>query len=136
MDTFPGPEHWLEHHVSYGETDCMGYMYYGEYFHLFERGRSAFIRGQGMSYARVEEQGVYLPVREAQCRYRSPAHYDDLLRVRVRVGEWGRASITFQYEVRCEDRLICTGMTQHACVNKAGRPTAVPDWLKEPCSSR
>ncbi len=84
-----------------------------------------------MSYAEVEQQGLLLPVREAQCRYRAPARYDDLLRVRTRVSAWGRASITFEYEVRNGDRLIAAGMTQHACVNREGRPVAAPEWLRE-----
>ncbi len=130
--TFPTPETWLAHRISYGETDTMGVLYYAEYLHLFERGRSEFIRARGMSYATVEERGVMLPVREAQCRYRSPARFDDLVQLRVRITEWGRASLTFAYELYSEnrDRLLATGMTQHACVNASGRPVAVPEWLR------
>lgn len=73
MHDFPTPETWFPHRVSYGETDCMGVLYYAEYLHIFERARSAFIRERGMSYADVEKRGIILPVREAQCRYRSPA---------------------------------------------------------------
>ncbi len=62
---FPEPSCWLTHRVSYGETDAMGVVYYANYLHLFERGRSELIRGLGFSYATVEERGIYLPVREA-----------------------------------------------------------------------
>jgi acyl-CoA thioester hydrolase len=130
--SFPTPETLLAHRISYGETDTMGVLYYAEYLHLFERGRSEFIRDRGMSYATVEERGIMLPVREAQCRYRAPARYDDLVFVRVGIAEWGKASITFTYEILNEskDKVLATGMTQHACVNNTGRPVAVPDWLK------
>lgn len=121
----------MDHYVSYGETDAMDVMYYGEYFHLFERGRSHFIREQGMSYREVEEKGILLPVRDAQCRYRKSAKYDDLLRVGVSVKEVGRASITFAYEVRRANDILATGMTQHACVNPQGKPVATPGWLRE-----
>lgn len=131
MDTFPQPEHTMEHYVSYGETDCMGVMYYGEYFHLFERGRGHFIRCQGGSYADIEKQGIMMPVRDAQCRYRKPVRYDERIRLRVGIGEIGRASVTFVYEGHCNDKLLCTGMTQHACVNPDGKPVAVPQWLKD-----
>lgn len=122
----------MPHRVSYGETDTMGVLYYAEYLHLFERGRSEYIRRCGMSYAEVEKRGLILPVREAQCRYRSPAHYDDLLLVRTGISEWTRASMRFVYEIWNEDktRLLATGMTQHALVNKEGRPIAVPDWFR------
>lgn len=44
MHDFPTPDVWLAHRVSYGETDTMGYLYYAEYLHLFERSRSEYIR--------------------------------------------------------------------------------------------
>ncbi len=130
---FPAPESWLPHHVSYGETDAMGILYYAEYLHLFERSRALFIRERGLSYREVEARGVFLPVREAQCRYRSPARFDDLIWVRVGIREWGRASVVFIYEISNENRtrLLATGMTEHACVNGENKPVRVPDWLKD-----
>ncbi|MGE4297159.1 MAG: acyl-CoA thioesterase [Desulfovibrionaceae bacterium] len=132
-DAFPSSETWYPHRVSYGETDTMGVAYYGEYMHFFERSRSEYIRARGMSYAEVEARGVLLPVREAYCRYRKSAHYDDLIWIRVGVSEWGRASMTFVYEVRSEDRahVLATGHTQHACVGPEGKPVAVPGWLRD-----
>lgn len=130
---FPTPHSWLEHSVSYGETDAMGVVYYAEYLHFFERSRSLFIRERGMSYAEVEQRGIYLPVREANCRYRIPAQYDDQLNIQVGISEWKRASIKFIYNIYKDERntLIATGFTEHACVNKDGRPVRVPEWLRE-----
>lgn len=110
----------------------MGVLYYAEYLHIFERARSAYIRERGMSYADVEKKGVILPVREAGCRYRSPARYDELVLVRTGVSEWGRASLRFVYEMWNEDktRLLATGMTQHALVDAAGHPIRMPDWFR------
>lgn len=124
---------WLEHRVSYGEVDQMGYLYYGEYLHLFERVRSKFIRDHGMSYGDVEQRGVILPVREAGVRYRVPARYDELIRIKAWIEKWGRASIRFAYEVWDTDRTIlkATGFTEHACADKSGKPVRVPDWLRE-----
>ena len=57
-DAFPKPSCWLAHRVSYGETDAMGVVYYANYLHLFERGRSELIRELGFSYATVEERAA------------------------------------------------------------------------------
>ena len=110
----------------------MGVLYYAEYLHLFERSRNEFIRQRGMSYAEIEKRGLYLPVREAQCRYRVSARYDDLVWIHVGVQEWGRASMRFVYEIRSEDKavLLAEGMTQHALVNAQGKPVGVPQWLR------
>lgn len=111
----------------------MGVLYYAEYFHIFERARSEYIRSFGMSYAEVEKRGIILPVREAQCRYRKSARYDDLVHIHISISEWSRASLRFVYEVRNEDKTIvlATGMTQHAVLNADKKPVPVPDWLKE-----
>lgn len=111
----------------------MGVLYYAEYLHLFERARSAFIRQLGMSYAEVEKRGIILPVREARCRYRAPARYDDLVQIRTAVSQWGRASLHFLYEIWNEDktRLLAEGMTQHALINREGRPVPMPDWFRQ-----
>ncbi len=131
---FPRPHTLYRFHVSYGETDCMGVAYYGEYLHWFERARGQLIRERGLSYAEVEARGLYLPVREAAVRYRRPARYDDALAVRAAVSEWGRASLSFTYEVwgpPGDSVLLATGATQHACTSPEGKPVPVPDWLRE-----
>ncbi len=136
--TFPENDTWYAHRVSYGETDAMGVLYYGEYLHIFERARSQFVRERGMGYDVVEKRGIILPVREAWCRYRIPAHYDDLLWVRCGIAEWGRASLRIIYEFHTEDRakLTAQGFTVHPTVNRLGKPVPVPDWFKEMCGKR
>ena len=130
-DAFPKPSCWLAHRVSYGETDAMGVVYYANYLHLFERGRSELIRNLGFSYSVVEERGIFLPVREASCRYLAPARYDDVIHIRTGLAGQSRASLNFVYEITDEKRehVLTRGMTQHAVVNAQGRPVRVPDWL-------
>lgn len=130
-EIFPTPEIWYEHRVSYGETDAMGLAYYGEYFHFFERARGHYIRELGMSYAEVERKGVLLPVREAGCRYRSSARYDDKIWIRTGISRWRKASLIFVYELWDADKktLLAKGFTEHACVGKEGKPTRFPQWF-------
>lgn len=135
MPDFPARDIWLPHRVSYGETDCMGVVYYAEYFHFFERARSAYIRDCGMSYATVEKKGILLPVRDAFCRYRQPARYDDLILIRCGISEIGGASLVFVYEIWNESRnaQLCEGHTRHALVSADGRPKRMPEWFKNLC---
>lgn len=132
MHPFPTPDIWLEHRVSYGETDCMGIVYYAEYLHFFERSRNEYIRQRGMSYASIEEKGIFLPVREVTCRYRHPARYDDLLLIHAGISEIGRASLRFVYEIwdAGKTQLMVEGMTQHATVNPVGKPVPAPQWFR------
>ena len=133
MRSFPNPEHWLAHRVSYGETDTMGVVYHAEYLHLFERGRNAYLRQAGIPYKEVEARGFFSPVRQASCRYRQPIRYDDLVWIRTGISLWGRLSFTFIYEIHDEERklLHATGSTELAMINKEGRPVPVPAWFRE-----
>ncbi|GAU08362.1 acyl-CoA thioesterase [Desulfoplanes formicivorans] len=134
--TFPTPDAWLEHRVSYGETDAMGVVYYANYLHWFEMSRSLYIRELGMSYRLIEERGIFLPVRQASCRYVAPARFDQLVQIHAAISTWTRASLTFVYEVTDshKTRVLATGSTQHAVVDPHGKPCRVPHWLWELCT--
>jgi acyl-CoA thioester hydrolase len=132
-ELFPRPDTYLRLTVSYGETDRMGYAYYGHYPHWFERARGEFIRERGMSYAAVEARGVWLPVRDLAVRYLRPARYDEEISVRAGIAAWGRASVVFVYQVfgpPDASVLLSAGETVHACTTPDGRPVPVPDWLR------
>ncbi|HEY0272220.1 MAG TPA: thioesterase family protein [Chitinophaga sp.] len=69
--------------VRYGETDQMGYLYYGNYALYYEVGRTDAIRSLGLTYREVEALGVMMPVAEMQVKYIRPAYYDDLITIRT-----------------------------------------------------
>jgi len=69
--------------VRYGETDQMGYCYYGNYAQYYEVGRVEALRDLGFAYKSLEEDGIMLPVLDFQIKYLKPAHYDDLLTIRT-----------------------------------------------------
>ncbi|WP_298733752.1 thioesterase family protein [uncultured Chitinophaga sp.] len=73
--------------VRYGETDQMGYLYYGNYALYYEVGRAEAIRELGFTYRELEEQGVIMPVAELQIKYLRPALYDDLITVKTTLRE-------------------------------------------------
>ncbi len=118
--------------VIYGDTDQMGVVYHANYFRYFEFARSEYFRSRGGSYREFEREGLMLPVVEATAHYKAPARYDDLLCVRIEVCDVKRASLAFTYELRREGEstpLLCTGRTVHACMNREGRPTRLPEAL-------
>lgn len=119
--------------VIYGDTDQMGVVYYANYFRYFEFARSEFFRSKGGSYQDVEKQGFMFPVIEAHAHYRAPARYDDLLVIKAWIEGARRASVTFKYELfrEGEGEVLVDGHTIHACINREGRPTAMPQSLRE-----
>lgn len=71
--------------VRYGETDQMGYLYYGYYALYYEQGRTDAIRQLGLTYKSLEESGIIMPVVEMSAKYIRPALYDDLITVKTSI---------------------------------------------------
>ena len=117
--------------VIFGDTDQMGVVYYANYLRFFEASRAAYWRDLGKSYKDLEAWGVALPVIEAHCNYKRPAHYEDLLHVDVHVSELRAASMRFAYTVTRGAELVAEGYTRHAVIGTDGRPRALPQALRD-----
>ena len=113
--------------VIYGDTDAMGVVYYASYIRWFEIGRTEFLRQLGYPYKRMEEEGTWLPVAEAQCRYKSPARYDDLLVIRTWCSVLKASTVVMSYEiVRKETGEVCAeGSTKHAVTSREMKPISL-----------
>ena len=83
--------------VRYGETDQMGYVYYGNYASYFEVARVEALRSLGISYRSLEEQGVMMPVKLYSIDFKLPCKYDELLTIRTEIREMPEARIRFYY---------------------------------------
>lgn len=119
----------LELRVRYAETDQMGVAHHASFFVWFEAARTEFIRARGRSYADVEAAGWLLVVVEAQCRYRRPARYDDVLVIRTHLRSLRPSTLSFGYEVvrPADGERLADGYTIHAAVDRAGRAHRIPD---------
>lgn len=120
--------------VRYAESDQMKVVYYGRYFEYFEQARTDLLREQGLSYAEMEREGIFLPVIEAHATYRRSAGYDDRIVIESSVRAVPAARIRIDYIVRKEgeEEVLVEGYTIHSFLNAAtGRPTRAPQRLVE-----
>jgi len=117
--------------VRYAETDMMGIVYHANYLPWFEVGRTTLLKGIGVPYRRLEEEGFRLPVLEITAKYLRPALYDDTLEVVTTLRERPAIRIRLEYEVRRGDDLLATGSSLHAFVDRQGRPVRPPPWAAE-----
>jgi acyl-CoA thioester hydrolase len=117
--------------VRYGETDQMGYAYYGFYAMYYEVARVESLRQLGLTYKALEEMGVMMPVLENRSQYLAPARYDDLLRIVTTLRERPGVKIRFEYEIFNESgALIHRGETLLAFVDKnSNRPCRPPQAM-------
>lgn len=125
--------HYSTYRVSYGDTDQMGVVYYGNYLEIFERSRTEMLRDADLPYRKLEELGYFLPVTEVNCKYYSSARYDDLLTMKSWVSDMGSVRMVIATEVYCGDKLLVRGFVTLACVNTKGRPCRIPEALADAC---
>lgn len=129
-----GYSHEIQLRTRYGETDQMGFVYYGRYAEYFEIGRVESIRNLGLSYKELEDQyQVWMPVMSMQTRYLRPALYDQLLTIVTTIKDIPQDTITFYSEVLNEQReLICAATIKLCFLNSKDKSRVnCPDFLKE-----
>ncbi|WP_423146135.1 acyl-CoA thioesterase [Rubrolithibacter danxiaensis] len=119
--------------VRYGETDQMGYMYYGNYAEFYEVGRVEMLRSLGMTYRWMEESGIMMPVLDMKCKYLKPALYDEEITIKVILAKMPGVKIHFRYELFNEDKqLINEGETTLAFIDiKRNKPCLPPKSFQD-----
>jgi len=125
--------HELTVRVRYSETDQMGVVYHGNYAQYFEMGRVEWLRNIGVSYKKMEENGIMLPVVSLNMQYKKSARYDDLLTVKTIFKKLSSVRIEFDYEIRNEQgELLTIANSVLVFIDmKTGRPTSPPNYIKE-----
>lgn len=124
--------HEFKKRIRYGETDQMGYLYYGNYPQLYEIGRSEAIRDLGISYKELEEDlGVMMPVLYVESRYKGPVYYDELITIRTILKELPSKMIHFYHEIDNEaGKTIHTGQVKLFFIDMASnKRVSAPEYL-------
>jgi acyl-CoA thioester hydrolase len=127
--------HTCQVRVRYGETDQMGYVYYGVYALYYEVARVEAMRSLGILYADLEKQHhIWMPVMNMQVRYLRPAKYDDLLTIKTWIPSLPKRDIRFRYELFNEEGKLLNGALVQLCFLDAGsqRRIDAPDFITHP----
>ena len=117
--------------VRYAETDRMGLLHHANYIVYFEAARTEMLRKRGWSYRDIEDSGHFLVIVQLGCKYKRPAYYDDLLTITTVVEKVTHVKLVHRYEVRRDGVLLAEGHSTLACVDREGRPQALPTALRK-----
>lgn len=117
--------------VRYCETDQMGFVHHSNYLKYFELARLEWLTKLGISYKKIEENGVLLPVIYSEIKYLFPLKFDDLFFVKVGIDELPVSRLKLNYEIDTfENKKICFGKVHLAFLNsKNKKPVRVPENL-------
>ena len=119
--------------IRYTETDQMGFAHHSNYLNYFEMARIEWLNKIGFSYKELEGQGIVMPVVSANIKFKSPAFFDDLLRIKLTLKEIPKSTIKINYKIinESEDE-IANGQTILAFLNQSSnKPTRCPNSLLE-----
>ena len=118
--------------VYFEDTDAGGMVYYANYLKFAERARTEMLRAAGISHAEmVAQDGLMLVVRRCVAEYHRSARLDDELEVATRVSGLAGASIILDQAIRRGSEILVEITVTIACVTKEGRPTRLPQRLRQ-----
>ncbi|MCF7805236.1 MAG: acyl-CoA thioesterase [Candidatus Marinimicrobia bacterium] len=120
--------------VTYRDVDMQRVVHNSHYLQFAEIGRIEYLREKGMPYQEVTEKfNLEMVLVESHCVYKKPARFDDLLTVRVRIGDIGRSSFKVFYEItrNSTDDVIAEIRTHHVCVDRDSfKPVSIPEAVR------
>lgn len=117
--------------VRYSETDQMGVVYHGNYPQYLELARIDWLASLGISYKKMEEEGVMLPVYNLDVTYKKSARFDDQLKVVVVLRNIPTVRIIFDYKIYNQNNeLLTEASTELVFINmKTNRPMRCPSYI-------
>ncbi len=110
--------------TNYYETDKMGIIHHSNYIRYFEEARLSWMEHNGISYCRIEQMGLLIPVMFVDCQYKLPLRYGDETEILVRLVYFDGIKMEFFYEIRRrgDGELCTTGKTGHCFLDSEMKP--------------
>ncbi|MFH1062254.1 MAG: YbgC/FadM family acyl-CoA thioesterase [Candidatus Omnitrophota bacterium] len=121
----------IEKKIYYHDTDAGGVVYYANYLKYLEEGRSEYCAQLGIYTGKLAEQGILFVVARIEVDYKSPARYQDTIKVYTEIEEIGRSSVKFNQQIKINDKLLIQAKVTWVCVNAQVKPISIPQDIKQ-----
>ena len=125
-----------EHKAQYYETDQMKVVHHSNYIRWFEEARTDFMNQVNAPYAKMEEDGIIVPVLSVECDYQSMTHFEDIVEIFTWVEQFNGIRMKFSYEIRDKKtgQIRVTGKTSHCFLDREYQLMSIkkkfPDYYK------
>ncbi len=122
--------------VAFSDTDMAGIVHFSRFFVFMEAAEHAFLRSLGTSVS-TEWDGnkIGWPRLEATCTYLSPAVFEDVLDIHLKVIRKGTKSLTYRFDFFREETAIARGeLSTVCCICNPGekiRSIPIPDFIAD-----
>ena len=117
--------------VYYEDTDFSGNVYHAAYLKFFERGRTEFLREEGIHHSELAGQGIAFAVRSMEIAFDGAAHIDDLLTVTTEVAAISGARLTLNQAILRDEMVLTRATVVVVAIKTAGGAARMPKVILE-----
>ena len=111
------------HNAKYYETDQMGIIHHSNYIRWFEEARIDYMNQIGLTYKKMEEEGIISPVLSINCNYQKMMYFDDLAIIEVKITKYTGVRFACEYKIYNQKHTLCTtGNSTPRFTDRSGRP--------------
>ncbi len=125
------------HRVQYYETDMMGVVHHANYLRWMEEARIDFMDRLGFPYRRMEEAGIFSPVKGVSCEFKHTSTFGDEIAVEVSVESFNGVVLAIAYSMAntATGETVCTARSEHVFLNREGRFVRLQREMPEFCAA-
>lgn len=118
--------------VYYEDSDAGGVVYHSNYLNFMERARTEWLRHLGFEQPQLRaDLGVIIVVHSMSIAFRSPAYFNDMLKIECNISKIGRGSIEMEQKITRGETLLIKAEVKLAFVNADSfKPVAIPADIK------
>lgn len=117
--------------IYYEDTDFSGNVYHAAYLKFFERGRTEFLREEGIHHFELAGQGIAFAVRSMEIDFAGAAHIDDLLAVTTEVAAITGARLTLTQTILRDDVVLTRASVVVVAIKTSGGAARMPKVILE-----
>ena len=117
--------------IYYEDTDFSGNVYHAAYLKFFERGRTEFLRDEGIHHSELAAQGLAFAVRAMEIAFDGAAHIDDLLDVTTEVLAISGARLTLTQTISRDGTVLTRATVLVVAIKTSGGPARMPKAIVE-----
>jgi len=117
--------------VRYADTDAQGHVFFANYLTYFDEAVTGYCEAIGFGYEDLLAAGVDFVYADARCSWTGSVRFGDALSVGCAFTKLGGSSITADFEVQANGKVVANGRCVIVCTGgepRASRP--IPDGLR------
>ncbi|MBO3130430.1 YbgC/FadM family acyl-CoA thioesterase [Dermatophilus congolensis] len=116
--------------VYYEDTDCLGMVYYANYFRFLERGRTEYLAERGYAISSLNEAGIVFVVAKVEADFKASARLGDTIEVLSSLTTPSPFKILFHQKICLDGKVLVKALTTLACIEEDGSLRRIPAELR------